>query len=164
MAEIPRDPRQLARDLLAGKISIQDVAKEQARRAGRLPGQQAQARPVIIQPPRAAAPTPAQREIVVQKQANVQTPTRRPAVRQAAPPPPQARKPSRTPQPAPPVQMPEVARQAIAAARQNSLLKQTPRPPAPDGGIRDALRARGGLRQAVLMAEILGKPLGLRED
>ncbi len=32
MPEIPRDPRQLARDILSGKISVEDLAREQQRR------------------------------------------------------------------------------------------------------------------------------------
>jgi hypothetical protein len=34
MAELPRDPRQLAKDILSGKISIEDLAREQQRRRG----------------------------------------------------------------------------------------------------------------------------------
>ena len=55
MADLPKDPRQLARDILSGKISIEDLAREQARRkAGGLPS----SRPAPPPPMQGSAPAP----------------------------------------------------------------------------------------------------------
>lgn len=52
MVDIPRDPRQLARDILSGKISIEDLAREQARRRSQAAGGQTPLpqRPVTLPP------------------------------------------------------------------------------------------------------------------
>ena len=62
MADVPRDPRQLARDILSGKISIEDLAREQARRRSQTVGGPAALpqRPVTL-PPGQQARVPAPR-------------------------------------------------------------------------------------------------------
>jgi hypothetical protein len=167
MPDIPRDPRQLARDILAGKISLEDVAREQARRAGVPPPQ---ARPGAIQPqklpdriplPRQAPQQPARRTTPPPQ------PVRQPQARKSAPPPPapQRRPASRSlPPSAPPpaAQLPAPARQSLAPV--GAAPASPIRPIRPRSSIRQALRTPATLRQAILLAEILNKPLGLRDD
>jgi hypothetical protein len=161
MADIPKDPRQLARDILAGKISIEDLAREQARRAGRAaapPGVPTpQKLPDRIPLPRPAQPPPAQRKPT----APAPQQSRRSA---PSPQQPSRRKTGRTP---PPVNLPPPARQQLVSAPQASMQEEA----APTAhrqnrptGIQAALRTRGSLRQAILMAEILNKPVSLREE
>ncbi len=76
---LPQDPRQLAQEILAGRISIQDLAREQARRravqAGNAPAA-AQNRPPLAQTQ--PQPQPIPRQVA---------PVRPPSPRQSAPPP-----------------------------------------------------------------------------
>ncbi|HVX87026.1 MAG TPA: hypothetical protein VH253_19735 [Phycisphaerae bacterium] len=167
MADIPRDPRQLARDILAGKISLEDVAREQARRAGLPPPQ---ARPGGIQRQKLPDRIPLPRQLPQQpvRRPPPPQPVRQPQSRKAAPPAPQRRPASRSfppsgPPPAPPAaNLPVPARQALAP-----LAAAVP-PVSPmrssRSSIRQNLRTPATLRQAILLAEILGPPVALRES
>ncbi|HVS70028.1 MAG TPA: hypothetical protein VHQ47_02105 [Phycisphaerae bacterium] len=165
MPDIPRDPRQLARDILAGKISLEDVAREQARRAGVPPPQ---ARPGAIQPQKLPDRIPLPRQIPQQPARRTTPPpqpVRQPQARKSAPTPPsQQRRPaprSFPPSaPPPPPTLPAPARQLLAAAASPAA------PPAAQfsGNLRSVLRRPATLRQAILLAEILNKPLALRDE
>ena len=182
MADIPKDPRQLARDILAGKISIEDLAREQQRRRAAAGGAAA------------AQPMP---------QANL--PDRVPLPRLGnppMPPPPQSTPPHRTPSAARPQQQPRQFPPRPASARPaGPNIDRRPAPPLtqraapplapakiappqdnayaapasiqdaralPSGNprfdVRSIARNHNTLRQSILMAEILAKPLSLRHD
>jgi len=55
-----------------------------------------------------------------------------------------------------------VARQAVPAA-QRAPVSTTPDKPLPSA-VREMLRGRRSLRQGIILAEVLGPPLSLRED
>lgn len=151
MADIPRDPRQLARDILAGKISIEDLAREQARRAGRAPGSPGAPMPQKL-PDRIPLPRPAPP----------------PPQRKPVHPPPQSRKAPPKKPARPPVNVPPPARQPLAPAgptvQPPDLSVPTARRESRPTDMQAALRTRGSLRQAILMAEILNKPVALRDE
>ncbi len=183
MPEIPRDPRQLARDILSGKVRIEDLARErQARQGGQganvparpmppaarvpdripLPRQTPVQRPPVISPNRAPVParSPTQRQPA--QPASRQTPVRAPA--RPAPPPPMPA----TAFPPPPARLPAPARPTVSspATAQAAALQPpgtAPRPATPTR-IQDLVRSKKALRQGVLLAEILAKPLALREE
>jgi len=181
MADIPRDPRQLARDILAGKISIEDLARERARQAGAAGG---------------AVPLPSKQpwtppdKIPLPRTEPVQTP-------QASPPPPPRPVARPTPPPSPhipqrPVQRPPVAIQTpqrrpvqqpvqpmarvqsppeikpaeIPVAEETPTVSKTASQITVGGAKLDVskiMKNRTALRQCLVMAEVLGKPLALRD-
>ena len=162
MADIPRDPRQLARDILAGKVRIEDLARERQMRAGGLPTpalRQPQARvpaprPAPMQPPVQRAPVrPVQRPIPMrplqQPQRLVQRPVAAPVVRQPQ------RPLQVTIAPPPPVQP------AIAPTPEPATVTKAARLPT---RIRDMVRSKQALRQGIVLAEVLGKPVALRDE
>ena len=67
MAELPNDPRLLAQEILAGRVSIQDLAREQARRRAAENNPAAGQKPASPPPPATAkakvAPRPASGQI-----------------------------------------------------------------------------------------------------
>ena len=166
MADIPRDPRQLARDILAGKVRIEDLAKER-QRAGGMPA-----------PP----PRPAERMPDKIPLPNMGRPAPTPQARRPAPPPPPRQPPvkakplqKRPPQPvaAPPVQRravtvpapapvaPVVSPYAVA-----SEVKQAASNAHRDRGtpLAQLLRSPKSLKQAILLSEILNKPVSMRDS
>jgi hypothetical protein len=183
MADIPRDPRQLARDILAGKISIEDLAREQQRRRA-ASGGGGQAMPQAKVPdrvplPRSAVPVP-------QPPRNTPRPVVRPVslrpkqqqrpfpLRPAPPPVRRPAGPNIERRPAPQLTQPPPARPVPAAVELPSQENAYGAPSAIPGvhaapanprfNIGSITRNRAALRQSVLMAEILGKPLSLRQE
>ncbi len=201
MPEVPRDPRQLARDILSGKISIEELAREQQRqraaKAGggnpappvqqpRVPPVSPQARvpqprqpltpPGVRSVPRPPpSPPPPPRPVQRQPQGFPQMP---PAQRRPTP------APQRAPQPQQPARGPQIQRpapQQLLTRPANLPISQQQQPPAayamPQGvsdvrsaplpptiSARDIKGNRTALRNAILMSEILAKPLALREE
>jgi hypothetical protein len=168
MADIPRDPRQLARDILAGKVRIEDLARERQMRAGGLPtpalrqpqAQVPASRQAPMPPPVRPAPLqrpaprmPVQRPMMPQQARPVQRPMVVPVVRQVQRPLQVTIAPSPTTTP-PQVVRPAVTPEPVAVA------KAGPRP----ARIQELVKSKRALRQGILMAEILGKPIALRED
>jgi hypothetical protein len=175
MPEIPRDPRQLARDILSGKIKLEDLARERQRQQGGVvPPPNAPPRP------RADAPIPLPRPPQAQPPIPPPQPARpvaRPPVSPPKPPKQKAPKvrqfPAGTPVTVPPRQTP-----ASPAANPNALPPSQepygeaaqvqsaarPKPLARDRTVRTMVKDRQSLRQAVVLAEILNKPLALRDD
>jgi hypothetical protein len=161
MPDLPQDPRQLARDILAGKVSIEDLAREQARRrAGQAP---APPRPMNrpqsvppVQPPLAAAPVPPIRTVPpVRRVPLPPQPPRRPV-------PPQI---PRTVGGAPRESAREVRKPTAQATTQRQLARSpegAARRPAPLAPISALLRDPRSLRRAVVLSEILGPPVSLR--
>jgi hypothetical protein len=164
MADIPRDPRQLARDILAGKVRIEDLQRErQARGGGSPPGPRT---PEKIPLPRPAQARPQQRP---------QTPVQRPPAQRQVP----QQKPAQQ-RPAPVRQAPQAPRPPVRQVP----IPEPPRPPAPPvmqaaqayspqaestkapRGLRlnDLVQSKRALRQGILLAEVLGKPISLRDD
>jgi hypothetical protein len=165
MADVPRDPRQLARDILAGRVRIEDLARERQMRGGApAPGLQAKIpAPRQVTPPRPPPMMP-----------SVQRAPVRPVPRPMAPRP-------MMPQPPRPVQRPmgvPVIRQPASAP-----LRVTVAPPSPTareivlpeplataralrrpGRIDELVKSKRALRQGILLAEVLGKPVALRDD
>jgi len=159
MPEIPRDPRQLARDILAGKISIEEIARQrQARAASTAPRQipkPAIAPPVQRQTPQPQRPVqPAPRP----RPAQAPQPQRRPQAPQARP---QAPAPSSPPQPAmrPRAVTPEPPMPVTSIA-----VPQLSRYTSAPLNISSLTTSRQALRQAIIMAEILGPPVALRDN
>lgn len=178
MAEIPRDPRQLARDILSGKIKLEDLQRERQRQGARPPP------PSTPPPPRQAptAPPPVMREQRPVKEVPIGPGTRMPeqvrtqpqsgrplptTVRGGqfpgkgrsfpgkAPPPPPA-PPKRVETPIAPVQAEyeqahDVPAKAAKPARRAVKMK-------------DLMKSRLAIRQGILLSEILGKPVALREE
>jgi hypothetical protein len=169
MSNVPRDPRQLARDILAGKISIEELAREQQRRrAGQQAAPRPQARPQERVPmPRTAPPVQPQRPVIRQATPFPARPAQRP--------PQQSRPfPTTIPAPAPrqtqPRPMPQQTQvESTTAAPQAAgeplkpLISLKPAS-APRPAISRFFNTRASLRQGIIMAEILGKPVGLRDE
>jgi len=177
MGQAPRDPDQLARDILAGRISIQDLAREQARRRAAARGvPTAPVRPAPLPPPRAIP----QQQIPVARSVQVAGPAQQRVVRL----PPQ---PSRTNRPNPPVAPTSPVAKTSPAVKDpyaiGSLVSMQLSPAAkaamPRSGsnvppaaaprsrtqvMRKILSSRQGLRTLFLASEILNKPLALRRD
>lgn len=169
MPDIPKDPRQLARDILAGKISLEDLAREQARRRGNVPGSPPpMARPPVARPAPASpgsesrmpAPVPMQKRPPVQPAPQQQRrPAPQPPVRR--PPPASARGPNIVVNtPAPPVATPAASVPAVASvAKPNAPARK-----AAQASFLSTLKNRSTLRQGILIAEVLNKPVSLRDD
>lgn len=163
MPDMPNDPRQLARDILAGKISIEDLAREQARRrGGQMPAPpQPMNRPMPAGPNRPApVAIPPIRNIETARQGTVTTPVRRPIP--TAPNRPAALPARRAPLRA----APRSAPQPIASDRARPRPAPAPTAAAPlavPASISSLLRSPQNLRRAVILSEILSPPLALRE-
>jgi hypothetical protein len=175
MADIPRDPRQLARDILAGKVRIEDLAKERQRAAGipaPLPRPVPERMPDKIPLPNMGRPVPP-------PQARRPAPPPRPAQRQ----PPVKAKPLEKRRPPAPVAVPPVQRPtspllatpaastparepALSAYAAASELKQAASDAHREKGtpLAQLLRSPKSLKQAILLSEVLGKPVSMRDD
>ncbi len=160
MPDMPSDPRQLARDILAGKISIEDLAREQARRRG---GQQPAPprpmnRPVIVPPAQPRMASPPIQTIPTVRQAPPIQPVRRPSPIQTSRP---VAQPVRR---QPNIEVRRPLTQPATTTRQRSVA-----PPAPvqtlvqPVSIHGMLRDPRNRRRAIILSEILSPPLALRE-
>lgn len=161
MADVPRDPRQLARDILAGKVRIEDLQRQrQARPAG--PAQQMPARQPMPRPQ-----TPPQQRPLQRGMPPVQPP--RQAVPRRMPPPlaPPLNRAARPQLTVPPPAQPRTPVQSIASAPDAPDAAAAPTT-APAQAARRPLRlqqlvhSKHALRQGILLAEVLGKPVSLR--
>jgi len=172
MPEIPRDPRQLARDILSGKIKLEDLQRERQRQAAVPPASAKQqvrqvpigpgtGRPVSSQMPSMPGARPPQT-------LSSQRPTAFPP-RQA--PAPSARRQFPVPPPVRTVPPPKPARTETAplapVQKEYAQASDTPAKPAKaarkPARISEMVKSRQSLRQAVLLSEILGKPISLRD-
>jgi hypothetical protein len=181
MPETPRDPRQLARDILAGRIKIEDLAKErqgtaptQQRANPQLPDAVPLPRPVAHVPMGASRPQMQPQSTLERppQRAPQPTPNRTPAKAkplqvkpvQAVPPPVQ-RQAATTPQAA------QTAAQAyggaktatIAATMETALGVQPVKHKHKGGGLAQFMRSKNSLRQAIILSEVLNKPLSMRD-
>jgi len=170
MPDVPRDPRQLARDILAGKVRIEDLARERQLRGGgaAAPGGAGQRMPPKIPLPR-PAPPPVQRAPARPVQRPM--PQRMPMPQQRMPQP-------QRPMPPQPRAIP------VPAQRQAPRPQYTVPPPQPVAPVAEPLsepavvtravrrptrlselvKSKHSLRQGILLAEVLGKPVALREE
>lgn len=173
---IPRDPRQLARDILAGKVSIEELAREQARRRTQKVGGPA----ALPQQSRATAPSdrtgPARVPApVIAKQPIPARASGLPPMPTAQPMPQRGPVINRIPSQKPPVRvlaprvttlpppMPAQASkplggkpEALPAVTGSPSVRVTSRT------IAQALKNRNICRRAMIMSEILQPPLALR--
>ena len=173
MPDVPRDPRQLARDILAGKVRIEDLARERQMRGGgaaapggpRMPQkiplprpvpppvQRVPARPVQRPMPQQRMPIPAQRMPQPQRPMPPQPrgiPV--PAQRQPQPQKPQYQYTVPPPQPAAPV---------VEPLSEPAVVTRAVRRPT---RLSELVKSKHALRQGILLAEVLGKPVALREE
>jgi len=167
--EVPRDPRQLARDILSGKIKIEDLARERQARQGVPVNLRPPAAPASRVPDKIPLPRPAPLP------PRVPVPQARPPVRSPMPSRSQ-QKPSEFPQrpipqrPAARTVPPPPARQALSPF----VVTQTPpaaparaaqlAPPARPMRLNAMLRSRRAMREGIIFAEIFGKPIALRDE
>ncbi len=166
MPDIPRDPRQLARDILAGKVRIEDLQRERQLRGGQGGGAGVPAR---IPLPRQAPPLP--RPV----QRAPMPPQRSMPQRQPSAPMPSARIPS--------ARMPMPARQSmpLTVPPRTAPLRPTDQPAAAQPvqtpqatesvarskrglGLGELVKSRQALRQGIMLAEVLGKPVSMRNE
>jgi len=177
MADVPRDPRQLARDILSGKVKIEDLQRERQMRAGGAPQVPAKIPlPRPVQQP-AQRPIPQQRPAPLQRPAALPRPAARPVpqrgpviVRQPQRPVtvPAARMPApaRAAMPPVPVQQPKSAQPMTAYDLPTVLSSQAQVSAGAKKELRlhQLMRSSRAVRQGIMMAEILGKPLSLRDQ
>ncbi len=193
MADIPRDPNELAREILSGRITIEQLAREQARRrapqaAGAAPSPRAPAVPAQRSiPPRPGAFAPGSRPIrvVPQPTAPVRPPAEFTATRRVIPERTVAgsASPGRTvratatifpQQPARRRLSRSVSEGAAVAPRAATSKTTAPGPSAAPSAVAAApqtlrqvlgkvLTSRSGLRSVVILSEIIQPPLALRQ-
>ena len=164
MPDVPRDPRQLARDILSGKVRIEDLARERQMRGGMAPPGGAGPRmPQKIPLPRPVPPpvqrVPVQRVPVRQPQRPM-PPQQRPLPQQAqrpiaVPAQRQAPRPQYTVPPPQPVAV--VAEPLSEPAQVTRAVRRPTR-------LSELVKSKHALRQGILLAEVLGKPVALREE
>lgn len=169
MADLPKDPQQLAQDILAGRISIQQLQAEQARRRA---AQEALRQNIRTRPATsgAAARQPGNRQVVKSANQPSASPGRqsRPAAssdRNAA----RAnakRSPSQNRTAATPVEAVSDAKVALTAAITSPAAATKPaavsRTPAQT--VRAVMNNPHALRSVFVLSELLDKPLSLRQD
>lgn len=204
MPDLPSDPEQLARQILTGKLSIQDLAREQARRRaggatvtrpqGQSPASSSQRPPSTIHP---APRPPAQIPVQIVQPVN-QAPAQ--SMRQSAGLPPSALRPTMNPgtnprptapsrpvaapvQPSPHTSQPGTQPRRPTAGSQGPKAKmaapivaegaagpsgvagaQSRSDVSPGQRLATALSNPQQLSNAILLAEIIGKPLALRPE
>jgi hypothetical protein len=174
MADIPRDPRQLARDILAGKVKIEDLARERQMRGGGMAAPQQQAKiplprqvpapspPPMQRGPVRSAPMPMpQRPVPQQRPIPQQRVPQRPLPQQAqrTVPMPPPRQPAARPVltvPAPTPVVPAVAQRQAAPVAAGPKTRAT--------RLAELVQSKHALRQGSLLAEVLGKPKALRDE
>jgi len=168
MPEIPRDPRQLARDILAGRVSLEDLAREQARRRGeavQAPAPAAPRPPVIKQqpqipiaraqaplpiPPRPTPPRPQQQQRRQPPRPQQQQQRRGPIIQNPAP---QTRREPQAVVPLP--DLPSAPKISEQATKSKSARKSP---------VELLLNTKSAMRRAILVSEVLNKPLSIRND
>ena len=163
MGQIPKDPQQLAQDILAGRISIQQLQAEQARRRAAQEARRQNIRPQAA--PRSATPRPQSvRQIVAPSTSFIRT---------SAQPDASSPQPARTKKGTPPENRSAGADADGAAASQGSAApaaKAIPRAspqPAPRTAaqtVRAVMHNPHTLRSVFILSELLDKPLSLRRD
>ncbi len=168
MAELPKDPQQLAQDILAGRISIQQLQAEQARRRA---AQEALRQNIRTRPATsgAAARQPGNRQVVkpanqpsasTNRQSRPAATSDRNAARANA-----KRSPSQNRTAATPVEAVSDAKVALTAAKSSP----APSKPAavsrtPAQSVRAVMNNPHALRSVFVLSELLDKPLSLRQD
>ncbi len=183
MADLPKDPRLLAQEILAGRISIQDLAREQARRRAAENNPAVGPQPANRPPPPAtakarAAPRPASGQI--RPGGGNPPPTRKavPPVRVVKPPPSVAsgiRRPAtgaviKLKAAPPPQSGPVSAPNAAQIAKRNAPAVPTSASPRVSrerdslSVIRRVLASPSNVRTVYLMSELLGPPVCMRKD
>lgn len=164
MADLPQDPRQLARDILSGKIKLEDLQREQARRQAAAQRQPAEDRPVPLPNFNRPAERPAPQ--ARPEAARIPLPTHRPRPQAQRPQQPKAvrkvRREAPPVRPIPPASEPEPVHTQLAP------MPEAPPQPVSSADktaqvIRAAMRQKQSLRHAVLLSEILQPPVSLRE-
>ncbi len=170
MPDVPRDPRQLARDILSGKIKIEDLARERQARQGTPANLRSPAVPTARVPNKVPLPRPAS------PASRAPMPQARPPLR-PIPPRPQQPPPGFPQRPVPqrpvvrtvlppPVRppIPTTVTQASPAVPSTSTRSAAAREAKPGVGLGALLRSRRAVRQGIILSEILGKPLSLRDE
>ena len=173
MPDVPRDPRQLARDILAGRVKIEDLARERQMRA---PGSspppahrqiplprpaQNMPRPIQVQNPTplpparrlqqpVQRPAPMQRPVPLQRQTPQRPVPQRPSYTSSRP---GYTSPTPPPQPVSSVNLEEITPIAPIRSGKNKGIR-----------IKEMARSRHALRQGFILSEVLGKPLALRDE
>ncbi|MGC8552974.1 MAG: hypothetical protein ACP5O7_08935 [Phycisphaerae bacterium] len=182
MGRVPQNQDELARAILSGKLSLEDLRLEQARRqaAAQAAAHAAQAaraaaaaqHPTVAPAVKPAKPSPyggpvapTRRQVLTPSQQPAPVARRTPAAVPASRPPA-----TRQPQPASATQKPAAAGQRAATATKTPQRAQTPQaaPAASAYALPHATERHGmfsvqNLRRAVIMSELLSKPLALRE-
>jgi hypothetical protein len=156
MPDMPSDPRQLARDILAGKISIEELARQQARRRG-MPAPappKPMTRPAQRQVPTAAPPIQ-----TIPSARHVPTfPARRSGTQPGRPVPATIRQPIPPQPPRAPVPSQTYGLSASSATR-----KPAPQTPAAVP-LTMLLRDPRNLAKAFVLSEIFAPTLALRDE
>ena len=172
MADIPRDPRQLARDILSGKVRIEDLARERQMRGGMAPGGAGGRMPQKIPLPR-PVPPPVQRAPARPVQRPMPQRMPMPAQRMPQPQRPMPPQPrgipvpaQRQPQPHKPqyqytVPPPQPAAPVVEPLSEPAVVTRAVRRPT---RLSELVKSKHALRQGILLAEGLGKPVALREE
>ncbi|MGC8541264.1 MAG: hypothetical protein ACP5QA_11615 [Phycisphaerae bacterium] len=168
MAELPKDPQQLAQDILAGRISIQQLQAEQARRRA---AQEALRQNIRTRPATsgAAARQPGNRQVVkpanqpsasTNRQSRPAATSDRNAARANA-----KRSPSQNRTAANPVEAVSDSKVALTAAK---IAPAATKPAAvsrtPAQTVRAVMNNPHALRSVFVLSELLDKPLSLRQD
>ncbi len=189
MADMPQDPRQLARDILSGKISIEELARRQQQRRNIPPPQSSTNVPPTIRnigtgptalpsnsrsqqdpnggslPARIPMPrTEAQKNAPPPSQRTYQRPPvqvprpQQQQSRRSTPPPPTKKSPA--PQADSYSAVTQVANQPISESAVNTIVTGT----LGASRVWKMLRSKPSLRAGIILSELLGPPVALRED
>ena len=186
MGRVPQNQDELARAILSGKLSLEDLRLEQARRqaAAQAAAHAAQAaraavaaqRPAVAPAVKPAKPSPyggpvapTRRQVLTPSQQPAPVARRTPAAVPASRPPA-----TRQPQTAPATQKPAAAaaagQRAASGAKTPQRTQSPPAAPAANAYALPHATERHGmfnvqnLRRAVIMSELLSKPLALRDS
>ena len=168
MAELPKDPQQLAQDILAGRISIQQLQAEQARRRA---AQEALRQNIRTRPATsgAAARQPGNRQVVkpanqpsasTNRQSRPAATSDRTAARANA-----KRSPSQNRTAATAIEAVSDAKVALTAAKTSpAAAKPAAISRTPAQSVRAVMNNPHALRSVFVLSELLDKPLSLRQD
>lgn len=169
MADIPQDPRQLARDILSGKIKLEDLQREQQRRQAGAPkpaARPAEDRPIPLPNMKRPqeAPPPANRQETIPMPAPLPVPQKRQPAPQRRPIPQQQKKVRQEPpKPVRPMPPAEPARQTQATPPATVATSQAQKNAATTRNvIKTAMRNPRSLRHAILLSEVLQPPVSMR--
>lgn len=163
MGQLPKDPQQLAQDILAGRVSIQQLRAEQTRRraAQEALRQNMRTRP---NPPATPARQPGSRQVV--KPASQMPRQARPQARSDSYSTPVAPVTQRPASAAPRVKVASVAKAADSSAAKSSTVPAKPAasPRTAAQSVRAVMNNPHALRSVFVLSELLDKPLSLRQD